>query len=351
MTSITHPLTDEDFLRLDRLSSEVFLSHMPGESMARRYSGLMGKGNARRINVIKEGDVPVSNVNWYPVEAMIKDARITVGQIGGVCTHPSARGKGYADALLHHSFMQMKEEGIALCVISGDRGLYLRNGARHFTQEIPFSFDTPTKAGDISYFPPERLSEGSERLFRLHEKEPIRIVRTLARVKEELIAYGESHHGYRGHLFMTDAAYLVVSVSSGTSPRAEITEFCGTEEDVLPLLGAAAYTFHLPLSGHLCPWQEEAFSSLSQKPPKTPEMTAKIIDPVLLFRQLIPYFSGCGMGELSLTPQDGAFLVSGNGTSFLLSEEELFSAAFHGDARFGALFPLPLPDFHSMDYQ
>ena len=348
MISVTHPVTDEDFAALDALSSHVFLSHMPGESMAKRYLGLMGKENRAHINLIKENALPVSNVNWYPSTLAVGDARITVGQVGGVCTHPSARGKGYAEALLQHSFAQMKEEGVSFCVISGDRGLYIRNGARHFTKEYPFLWETPLHDKTVCHLPPDRLTEGTVTVFSLHEKESVRIMRSFLRVREELLSFGAPHHGFRGHLFMTESAYAVVSV---TNDHAVLTEVCGEEAEILRIFGEAVSFLGMPLTGRLTRLEKERLPSLSFSSSKTPEMTAKLIDPSLLIRQLSPLFSAAGLGSVTLSPENGAYTAIINGESFSLTEEELFTAIFFGDPRFGAAFPLALPSFHSMDYQ
>ena len=350
MIPITHP-TDEQFPLLDALSSSVFLSHKPGESMMRRYSALMGKENREHINIICEDGKPVSNVNWYPVRIALGDSILTAGQVGGVCSHPSVRGKGYADALLQYSFEQMKKEGDALCVISGDRGLYLRNGARHFIYEYPFLFDEPLHQEGVSYLPPDRLSEGADAVYRWHSQTNPRILRSKERICELLLAFGESHHGYRGHLYYSDSAYVVVSVSSDMQKPIVVTEFDGLPEAVIEIFGEIVFRTGKGLEGHCMAWQKEAYSSLSFQDAVMPEMTMRLIDPVLLFEQLAPYFASKNVTAHLASNEDGTYVLTIEGEEHILSEEDLIHALFFGSDWAKDIFPLPLPDFHTMDYQ
>lgn len=353
MIQIVHP-TDEQYPLLDELSSRIFLSHKPGESMMRRYTSLMGKGNREHINMICEGGVPVSNVNWYSVQLKSAESVITAGQVGGVCSDEAFRGLGNAELLLLYSFFQMREEGVALAFISGDRSLYTRHGARHFGKEYHFMWDTPMDAAltvDIEAWEPENMVKAAGRVYRLHSESDTRIIRTFERVKEQLRGYAEPHHGYRGHLYASDFAYVVASISDEEEKPIVVTEFGGMPEDVVRIFGCIVEKTGKRLEGRLAAWQKDAYYDLPLVKSTAMEGTVVLLNPVLLFRQLGARFRAAGLRDVALIPDGMNFRIFIDGKDFTMTEEELNEAIFMGDERFGTAFPIPMPSLSSMDYQ
>ncbi len=63
-------------------------------------------------------------VGLFPLDWQVGDARLTIGGIGGVSTHPSVRGKGYMKLLMNHCVEHMKSEGMQLSWLGGQRQRY-----------------------------------------------------------------------------------------------------------------------------------------------------------------------------------------------------------------------------------
>jgi predicted acetyltransferase len=70
----------------------------------------------------------VSHIAIKPQEFLALGATLRVGSIGGVCTHPDYRGRGYASLLLEDCRRKLRAGGAHFMLISGARGLYLRAG-------------------------------------------------------------------------------------------------------------------------------------------------------------------------------------------------------------------------------
>jgi len=72
---------------------------------------------------LEDGQI-VSNVGLFPMEVVILGERFKCAGIGGVATHPQARGKGYMTELLNRSLSKMREEGYDFSLLWGNRQRY-----------------------------------------------------------------------------------------------------------------------------------------------------------------------------------------------------------------------------------
>lgn len=74
--------------------------------------------------VLENGGRIVSHVGLFPLECVAFDSRVLAGGIGGVATLPEDRGKGYMSRLLPHVIDRMKDLGMQLSCLGGDRQRY-----------------------------------------------------------------------------------------------------------------------------------------------------------------------------------------------------------------------------------
>jgi predicted N-acetyltransferase YhbS len=74
--------------------------------------------------VLEENGRIVSHVGLFPLELFSLGTRIKIGGIGGVATLPEERKKGYMSMLLKHVGNLMKQKGLPLSVLWGDRQRY-----------------------------------------------------------------------------------------------------------------------------------------------------------------------------------------------------------------------------------
>ena len=119
----TRDETDE----LHRLVTDVFgSSEMPGEQVPNEYPLIFrDKDEDSRRVICVDGKI-VSYVGLHIRTAVFFGCEITVGSVGGVCTHPAYRGRGLASVLMNHCESFMRDAGVDLVIVSGERGLYRR---------------------------------------------------------------------------------------------------------------------------------------------------------------------------------------------------------------------------------
>ena len=65
----------------------------------------------------QEGKGVVAMLQTVPYEVKIESAILPCAYVCGVCTHPSARGKGYMKALMQEAIRVMRKRGFALSVL------------------------------------------------------------------------------------------------------------------------------------------------------------------------------------------------------------------------------------------
>ena len=125
-----HP---DEFPQLDALLSEVFRPGMPQE-----YPHIYTPAETANLRVVVEGGEVVAHIGTIRREASIMGCTVRVASLGGVATHPSARGKGYATALFEDAMRDCNEDGVDFIVVSGYRKIYHRYGCRYVGRDWDF---------------------------------------------------------------------------------------------------------------------------------------------------------------------------------------------------------------------
>lgn len=115
----------EELDALAELLCRVFGS-APSYPEERVRSGVRSGVQRRAARVIVEDGKPVSHIATIYEHVSIYGCRFRVASIGGVCTEPEYRGRGYAGAILRHSLEEMTGGRAKVLIVSGDRSLYRR---------------------------------------------------------------------------------------------------------------------------------------------------------------------------------------------------------------------------------
>lgn len=110
-----------------KLINDVFRKDYSA-TMQYEFPALFTDCNLERVFIAEEGGEYLSHMGYQVSEFKSEDGLLKISFLGGVATKADSRGKGYADKLLKKAEEKMKEEGIDICFVSGNRGLYLRNG-------------------------------------------------------------------------------------------------------------------------------------------------------------------------------------------------------------------------------
>ncbi len=185
MTDTVVQLTANDFDEGMAFLNMVFGEHSPHDfaamlpSIYRATDQHMAANNA----VCVDGEIR-GIVGLFPMVWKVGDTALRVGGIGGVSTHPEARGKGYMRTLMNYSVKQMRERGYELSWLGGQRQRYQYFGyekcgnSYHFTlnrSNLRHSFSAPAS---IRFEPlAEDQAERLERAIALHDAQPAHAAR------------------------------------------------------------------------------------------------------------------------------------------------------------------------------
>ncbi len=131
--------------------------------------------------VLTHDDKLISQIIISHDRIRMYDGVIRVASIGGVCTHPDYRNQGHASRLLEYCTMKLAQEGACLMLISGDDGIYIRQGNVPHGRFIYFSIkpgqNTPRRAPPNDLLLRRMTSEDALPISRLYQAEPVHFIR------------------------------------------------------------------------------------------------------------------------------------------------------------------------------
>ncbi|MGC8708047.1 MAG: GNAT family N-acetyltransferase [Athalassotoga sp.] len=308
-------------------------------SMGTNFPVLFSKKNAHNILVIEEGNKIVSMVGMYYAYAQIFTSRIKVVFIGAVCTDEKYRGKGYATALTYEAAQIALKNDVTLMMIHGDNDIYRNFGAvdagTYFTIEIKPMQKLHSHKLKIA------TDSDIKKMAIWHSKEPVRFIRTFANFK----IFHKVGHTWDNHVktFIGDQAYITVVEISGTY---NCIEFAGEPNEVAMLIQNFANE-HGKLTVHLNLGNKDCISRLLMEVPQRRQFygTMRVLDKFKFLDQLKDYLdesiSGTDKGMLKVK------LSNFDDSDFT----KIVFGSTEGSPQFThEIFPIPLPDYHGMDY-
>lgn len=157
----------------------------------------------------------ISQVGAFAERLVVDGLEIRVASIGGVSTHPDFRGHKLASQLLEFCAERQRQAGTHIQFISGDRGLYLRQGnvptgrfkrfllhPDHFEGVEPLAGLRPAQGRD------------AEACCRIYHSEPAHFVRDESVFRK---AFDDSRLSHQGEKWVVEqdgkpAAYLILEV-------------------------------------------------------------------------------------------------------------------------------------------
>ena len=114
----------DDWQTIITLVNGVFTGSAP---MEKAFPLLFSKSNNTSYVAVDKGEI-VSFIGGVPYTLKDKDYSYPCISLGAVCTRADYRGRGILDNLLKLALRDYEEAGFTFALISGGRGLYLRNG-------------------------------------------------------------------------------------------------------------------------------------------------------------------------------------------------------------------------------
>lgn len=181
-------------LRPDELDDLMELIHkVYNPRMRSSFPTLFCEENSENLRVIKADGKFVSHIGLVIRDMIIKGCRISVGNVGSVCTHEEYRKRGYAWAIFEDAMRKFRNEGVDLFLVSGYRSLYHLHGCTHVGKVAKYKLTSELHIPEISaqarLFSSQDLSAWS----RIYQNEAVRFQRPyddFQKLTERLVMFG-----------------------------------------------------------------------------------------------------------------------------------------------------------------
>lgn len=347
--------------------------------MAQAFPTLFCEENLHHSRVIVEDGKPVSHIGLVVRDMILNGCRISVGNVGVVCTDEAYRKRGYAGAILKDAIRTLREEGVDMLLVSGYRSLYDRHGCTYVGTVEHFKVTHDEVARLASEETPLRFLDPDDlpRWVRLHQSEPVRFHRPLEDF-DKFTAEGAVHRYLRRErrfysLWEDEriAAYLVVLVEEKEQERvARVSEYAGSRAVLSGSLKALLAELKVKRLSLSVPSHDEELSARLKRAGLTPSLrsaggTISIIHFARLCDRLRPLFEErvgkLVADRLSFEAQDGAYRIAFGEEEWILNDVHDVARLIFGSPpgsespsptipeSFGevmdAIFPIPRPEY------
>lgn len=155
----------------------VLVDKVFGWKMHDSFPTLFCEDNAENMRIIKADGKVVSHIGVVPRDMVINGCRISVGNVGAVCTHEDYRNRGYAWSILEDAISTYRQKGVDMLLVSGFRKLYKLHGCAHVGKvgryKITHEIKLPESKAEARPFSPDDLPMWAS----IHRSEPVRFHR------------------------------------------------------------------------------------------------------------------------------------------------------------------------------
>ena len=308
-------------------------------SMGKNFPVLFSKENAHNILIVEEDERIVAMAGMYYAYAQIFSMRVKTVFVGAVCTDEKYRGRGYATSMMYETEKIALENDATLMMIHGDNGIYRRFGAvsagTYFTIRIE-----PNQ--DISMRDFRRATDKDIKKMAIwYWREPVKFVRPFPRF--ELFHKVGHTWDALAKTFINDSAYANFVRKERMN---HCVEFAGDPIAIKLLIQDFANKYG-PTMVHMNFANKECISALFSKTPRRRNFygTMKVLDKFKLLEQLKDYLDeAINKSEKERLLKSLSRFNNSDFTKIVFGSTEE-APDFHYD-----VFPIPLPDYHGMDY-
>ncbi len=300
-----------------------------------------------------------------PFRLKIGPAYVDAFSIGSVCTDPEYRGKGIASKILAKINDFTKDVGASLLLVSGDRGLYTRNGClpvgKSYTYHITNHGATTKNEGNIR----RGTNADLMRVYALSQQTYVRYESSINEWKTLLDAGGyASIFNLRQSFFVSElngeiTGYVVVGLpdKSDLKQPSIITEWGGDSKSIFSIIMGILEEKEVGALKIKVPWHDALTETLVDYLVEEGSIggTVRVIHPERLVEQIMPYLASKDPAIRSKLKvqwnKDGTVVLKYDGESWLLPEAEFSNMLFNPiDNLLPTLFPIPLPSTEGMYY-
>lgn len=268
-------------------------------TMEEEFPLLLCKDNIDNIRVIVDNGKPVSDINYYKTNIHIEGSIIKAASIGAVCTHPDCRGRNLATSILDDVEERLKDDGIDIMLVSGDRGLYLRRGCTivgGFVRSTLNNFENNFFKGKLVEYDKKYLPV----MARIYSQESTRFHRSLYEFENILRGSTVSWSKYTYKIYLISnngrmTGYIIVQCRDGKTRTGSLIEYAGDRKDICSALMSASKTLDLSEMAVYASKYDPINAMLEEMGAKVENFhqqgTVKIINYTSFMDRLRPYFA------------------------------------------------------------
>jgi hypothetical protein len=154
------------------LVNKVFNWHMRDN-----FPTLFCKENLDNLRIIKVDEKAVSHFGFVVRDMIINGCKISVGNVGAVCTDENHRKKGYAWSILDDAIVKYRADGVDMLLVSGGRGLYIQHGCTHAGKVSSYAINRGTPVPSAKVVSKAYTIEDLPAWSMLYRNEPVRFQR------------------------------------------------------------------------------------------------------------------------------------------------------------------------------
>ncbi|MFJ7936169.1 GNAT family N-acetyltransferase [Sporosarcina sp. NPDC096371] len=310
-----------------------------------------------------DGEKLVSFIGLVPGTIRVGEATLSVFSLGSVCTHEAYRQQGISTMILQEIYHNVDEATASLILVSGDRGMYLRNQCYRFGKTYAYTIGkTSEHKGEY---------EGEVRKGQPSDILQIDCLRRATNVRfdssiwewQVLIKAG----GYSSIFKMDQALYvacngvvegyavIAMPTPASTKDHAIVIEWGGNSKAVYGILQNMLEANPVKEIKLTIPWHEKFFEEVSEYPCEELQNagTIHIVNAVRLIEQLKPYLCARNPAlahSLSVEQVDDHHVILhyNHESKIVLTLEDLVRLLFDPqgenlDEELQTIFPIPLP--------
>lgn len=359
MTANIRLLQDNEFDAAIRLADSTFRDD-EHKSMGDAYPFVFSPSLKQSYGAFVNNEL-VAFMGFVPAIVQAGEARLHIYSVGAVCTHPDARGNGYASRLISSVFEHADQAGASLVLVSGNRSLYTRAGCYPFGRMKKYTLNQ----GNMTHIPSSAEDTGT----RIREWRPtdlfklVEIMRTRTAYYEQSVTdlaalnYAEafaSNVKMRHTVLVAErqgeaVAFAIMAMAgeqaSLSARNPFVVEWAGEAQATAAILAYAIRKFNIPNLDIRVNWFETDLMKMLVPIPAESERnsgTIHMVNADHLCKQLAPYWRARAATDFDLAKmlQD---MDAAERMDFL------FDPNFREEGRHPAL-PIPFPHTVGLNY-
>ncbi len=222
----------EELDEIGILASKVF-----NWQMRENFPTLFCYDNLDNLRIIKTDNKVVSLIGVVVRDMVINGCRITVGNVGSVCTYDKYRNRGYAWMIFEDMMQKLRSDGVDMLLVSGYRSLYEKHGCTHIGNLKRYKIEEYLNFQETKIKIKQFKISDLPRWASIHRNEPVRFHRPyndFYKLTTEALKYRQNRSLYS--IYEKDQILAYVVVDKGKS-EIGFNEYAGSRRAIFESIG------------------------------------------------------------------------------------------------------------------